>query len=307
MGKLAILKSVQFESKSSFEDVSNEILSKYLKDKVEYVAINNTLDMYHIIQNTFGRYKGVEVLNCFYNDKYIIQAINVDDDAEKIHGKIILVKQGIHDDFSYTFLKFNPNEPDSDDHQYYDITENDVINVIRSRTVINGVYIPTDADVDDNGNISGNITNEDIITLKNESDIGKILTKNLNKELIYLNISNIVNTNQKMDENEMDRIIEGKMNAYCANHFFMQIGLGFCILNCYYRTFGNKLNKLLSKLLKQNVFDDAIIFMQSSMNNDTETVLPLDPETFSKMVKLMITKKKITPKNKHFFNLYYEL
>jgi hypothetical protein len=308
MGKLAILKSVPLEVKSSFADVDNEVLSKYLKDKVEYTEINNTMDMYRIVQNTFGKGCGVEVSNCFYNDKYVIQSINIDDDAEKIHSNVILIKQNVYDDFSYTFLKFNPEDPSSDEHKYCDITEDDVINVIRRRTVINGVYISEDADIDENGNIiNGGIMNEDIITLKNEFDVGKISTKNLNKEWAYLNISNITNANQKASENEINQMIAEKMNAYCADHFFMQISLGFCVLNCYYNTFGNKPNRLLSKLFKQEIFDDAIIFMQSNMNNDTDTRLPLDTDTFSKIVKLMTTKKKIAPRNKHFFNLYYEL
>lgn len=296
MPQLAIVKLPKFVKKETFAEVDEKMISSQLQCRVAFREFTGTADMYLINKIVFGRV-AIEIVNAFYNDKYLIQTFHTEDESDHLHENIIVVKRLIQENDTYTFTEFDPKDPSSDKYQYCDVTESDVVSIVRRRNVISAIVAKSD----------GSVKNEEIIVLKDEIDMGKILVKSENKEIVYLNLSNVVNGNQTMTQDGLDRHVQEKINAYCADYFFVQLTLGFCLLNCYYRSFGTDKNELLSRILEHDVYGDAIIFLQSCANDDFDTILHVDESLFRKICKLVTGEKKVKPKNKHFFNACYEL
>ena len=151
------------------------------------------------------------------------------------------------------------------------------------------------------------ITNDEIIFSNRTNDVGKILVKNASKEIVYLNISNIINANQKLSPDELDLLIKEKINAYSAEYFYIQINFQFCILNCFFKSFGNNKNETLTKIINEDVYDDAIIFIESNANDGNDTILELDEILFKRINDLLTSGVKKRLLNIHFFNIYREL
>lgn len=197
MGKLAVLKSVSFEGKKTFSETTDDVLIKYLEDKVEYYQFDETANLYSIIQEIFGARSNIEIANCHYDKNTLIQAFSIDDEQNKFHDNVVLVKRFVLDDDTYTFLEYDQNNPSSDRYKYDDVNLNDIVNILRNKTIINTVNV----------NCDGVKTNDQIICLNDTEDVGKILIKSTNKEIIYLNLSNIINKNQNITENELNVLI----------------------------------------------------------------------------------------------------
>jgi hypothetical protein len=300
MGKLAILKSVSFEIKNTFEDLSDERVKKYLDDKIEFIDFNDTTELFKIVKKTFGENidADIEVMNCYYDKKIIIQSFSVDNENESLHNNIILVKRSINDNDTYTFSEFDPNKPESDVYNYENMLIEDIIKIIKKKSIINCVDIEC----------NGKIANENIILLNQNNDVGKILLHNKKKEIFYLNMSNIMNKyNSSEPENKIDAIIREKTNAYCTSHFFTQIDIGLGILNCYYENSAENKNEVISKLIGHDIYGNAIVFLQSNFDHDTETFLDLDSDLFNRLFDIITNEKKIKRKNGYFFNIYREL
>lgn len=296
MGKLAILKNYSFGIKSSINDVDDSEIQKSLENKLEFRDFSGTLEFLYIVQEIFGKQSGVEITNCDYNKDTLIQSLSVDDENSDVHDFVIFVKREINDNDSYTFFEFDPNNPESDVFKYKDISTENIITIIKKKSIIDGVLI----------DCNGNIDNEQIMHLNYNDDVGKIYLKKSNKEILYLNISNIVNQHIK-EENSIEHAIKEKMNAYCADHIFIQIDIGLCVLNCFYKSFSEIKNETVSKLINQDVYGDTILYIQSKMNDDSETILNINDKLFKNIAHLVSNKGKINRKNPYFFNLYREL
>lgn len=296
MGKLAILKSVSFGRKSDTSDLTNEAYISSLENKIEFKEFTDTLGMYYIIQDVFGANADIEITNCEYDHENLIQSFCVNDDDMNLHENIIFVKREILDNDTYTYYDFNPENPESDIYRYKDITVDDIVHIIKKKSVTSAIYV----------DCNGNIDNEKIVFLNHNGDVGKILLKNKNKEILYLNIANIVNQ-YKDDQNKIESLIKEKMNAYCTDHIFIQIDIGLCILNCYYKSFSEEKNNTVSQVMNETIYGDAIIYLQSKMNDDCESILNLDSELFSKISGLVSNKIKFKRGNPYFFNIYKEL
>lgn len=303
MVKLAILKSVSFETKKSFSELSDEYIKNYLVDKLNFIDFNNTIELFQIVKNTFQGYidPDIEVTNCHYDRKSIIQSFIVDNENDLIHNNIILYKRKIGENDTYTFSEYNPFDPESDIYQYEDVTIGDIMNIIKKKSIIKCIDISYD----------GKLFNENIILLNQNDDVGKILLENKKedkkREIYYLNMSNIINKYNSENENKIDEIIKEKTNAYCTTHFFTQIDIGLGILNCYYENSSEVKNELISKLIGHDIYGNVVVFLQSNFDNDTETFLDLDIDLFQRLSETIIGGKKIKRKNGYFFNIYREL
>ena len=201
MGKLAILKSVSFGHKDTFDEISDDKITIYLQDKVVYKEFTNTLELYSILQEIFRHGADIEIVNCHYDEIYLTQALCVNNDNDELHTSTVIVKRLIHDEDTYTFLEFDTNNPDSDVYTYSDVSNNDIMDIIRRKTVIPVVCINTD----------GKIMNDEIIILVNKEDVGKIVVKNMNRELSYVNISSITNINHNKCKEELEQILKEKI------------------------------------------------------------------------------------------------
>jgi hypothetical protein len=299
MVKLAILKSVPFEKKNDIKELDNEKIKKNIDGKIEFREFNNTLDLLYINQEIFGASSYIESSNCYYDSDILIQSYSVDNENTNIHENIVLIKREIIDNDTYNITprNYNPENIDTDIFKYKDIDITDIINIIKQKSIINCVYI----------DCNNNINDEKILMLNNNEDVGKIILTNKNKEITYINIANITNKNHKETPEKNEETIKEKMNAYCTEYMYAQFDIGLCILNCYCKSFSNKKNKILSDIVQQEIYGDVVVYLQSKLNDDTESILNSDSKLFNKIINISLNKTKIKRNNPYFFNIYKEL
>jgi hypothetical protein len=296
MVKLAILNSVAFEKKNNFEELSN--IKKYLLDKVQFVNFKNTAELLKLAKGAFSENENsnpcMDVVNCHYDQKYLIQAFSVDNPDEIIHNTIVMVKRKIHENDTYTFSEFSD---ENDPYGYEDMTIDDISDILKKKSVITCVTVRA----------NGEIKTDGILMLNNNEDVGKLLLQNNNKEILYLNICNIINKyNNKENENRIDEIIKQKACAYGAHHIFVQINISFGILNCFYESFAKNKNEMVSKMINYDVYGDAILFLQSNCEYDNESYLELDDTLFKRLYDIIVDQKRLKRENVNFFNIYRE-
>jgi len=291
MSKIAILKNVLFESKTTFESLSDENILINFKDKIDFVEIKGTLDIYIQLKQVFGNLSDIEISNCDYNLTSLLQSFSTED-----NNNIVLVKRKLHDNDTYTFLEFNPNEPENDKYQYENIDIEDCINLYRSKSILKGIYVEHD----------GTKKEQEFIILKNTEDVGKILLKNSEKELVYLNISNLINEHQNIEEEKLNEIIKEKMNAYCAEYIYTQITMGLFVLNFYCQSFSHHKNDILSNMTGNDIYGNVLIFLQNNTNNDNDRILPMNMNFFDKLYTAIKNKRQIKMSNEYFFNIFKE-
>lgn len=304
MVKLAILREVSFEKKEKFDDLENSKLTNLLNDKVFFEEFENTPGMLLIVKNIFFDNNNpdpdIEIINCHYNSSFLVQAFFVDDESQSLHCNIVIVKRRIHSNDTYTFSEYKEDENKniSDPYEYVDVTMDDVCDIIKRKSVINCVIIKQD----------GEIIDDKLLFLNSNEDVGKIILQKEKRELLYLNIANLVTRLGDSDEaNRLDEIINQKSHAYGAHHIFTQINSGLGILNCFCQSHAKNKNEIMTNLINHDIYGDAVLFLQSNYDGDKETFMDLDKELFNKLYKTIVNKKRIKRENPNFFNLYREL
>lgn len=300
MVKLAVLNSVSFDKKERFEDLDYFKFVNYLEGKVKFEEFEGTLGLFKIIKETFSYIENpdIDVDNCYYNKDSLMQAFSINNNNESLHNNIIVVKRKIHKNDTYTFTEFNEAE-NNDPYIYEDVTMNDIINILQRKSIIKCVIVKD----------NGEVINDNMIYLNSNDDVGKIILQQNRKEILYLNISNIIikHTNDNETSNKIDVIIDQKAHAYGANYIFTQIDSGLGILNCFCQSFAKRKNEKMSNLLNYDIFGDTILFLQSNYDNDTDTYLDINIELFNRLYDAVTNKKKIKRENDNFFNVYREL
>jgi hypothetical protein len=163
MVNLAILKSVSFEGKKSFVENDSEKIKASIKDQIEYKTFGNTLEMFFRLQDVFGGRVALDIINLHYDESFLIQAFTIEDvgNDNDSHKTIVVVKRLIHDNDTYTYGEFNPQDISTDKYKFSDVTEEDIINILRRRSVIKSVQVSS----------NGNITNDEIIFLNRTDDV----------------------------------------------------------------------------------------------------------------------------------------
>ena len=164
MTKLAILKSLSFGGRQTFAENDSEKIRASIKDKIEYKTFGNTLEMYFKLQEVYGGRVALDIINLHYDETFLIQAFTLEDisDNEGSHKTIVAVKRFIEDNDTYTFGEFNPQDISSDRYKFSDVTEDDIVNILRRRSVIKSVLVSS----------NGSITNDEIIFSNRTNDVG---------------------------------------------------------------------------------------------------------------------------------------
>jgi hypothetical protein len=298
MPKIANLKSYPFELKQSFDDIKKENIVKSLEGKLDFYEIKNTTEMFFCLQNVFGEKSHMDITNCKFDGEYLYQSFSVDKDNENLHGNLVIIKRKIKEDDTYTFLGFNPNVPETDIYEFVDMTTDDIVEIVKNKSQLPALIIKD----------NGEIIKENLLYLNRNDDVGKILLESNNKEILYLNIANIVNGQKNLEnENIIESIIKEKSSAYGANYCFTQISIGLSLFNCFYHSFAENKNETMSNLLQHDIYGDSIIFLQNNSDNDTDTIINLNKELFEKIFDIVVNNKRLKRKNPHFFNIYKEL
>lgn len=302
MPKIVNLKSFSFEPKQTFEEIEKSKIKKNIENKEDkenklmFYDIKNTTDMFFCLQNIFGEKCQMDVTNCKYDKNFILQSFSVDNIDENIHNNLVIIKRKIKENDTYTFFGFDPNIPESDTFEYVDVTIDDIIDIVRNKSLIPALIIKD----------NGDIIKENILYLNRNDDVGKILLESGNKEIYYLNIANIINKHQNSKEEDIENIIKEKTTAYATNYFFTQISIGLSLFNCFYHSFAETKNETMTNLLQHDIYGDAILFLQNNSDNDTDTVIDLNVELFNKIYDVVVNKHRLQRKNQHFFNIYKE-
>lgn len=298
MPNIVNLKSYPFELKQSFDEIQNEKIIKSLAGKLDFYKIQNATELFYTLQNIFGEKSNIDITNCKFDGEYLYQSFSVDKDNEKLHENLVITKRKIKHDDTYTFLGFNPNIPETDIYEFVDLTIDDIVNIIKKKSLLPALIIKD----------NGDIVKENLLYLNRNDDVGKILLESNNKEILYLNIANIINGQKNLEnENLIESIIKEKTAAYGTNYCFTQISIGLSLFNCFYHSFAEKKNEIMSNLLQHDIYGDSIIFLQNNSDNDTDTVIDLNKELFEKIFDIVVNNKKLKRQNPHFFNIYREL
>jgi hypothetical protein len=297
MHKFVLLKNVSFNFSNSLNDLTNNKIEEYLKDKVEFYSFNNSKELFTSIHEILGN--GIyENINCYYDNSVLIQAIFFEDNINENYTKLLLVKRKIHDNDTYTFLEFDPSS-DTDIYQYDSITPNDIINIIMEKNLNRGIYVHSDKKID-----------EIVYFDKTESDQIGTLTINHNgvsKELKYLNLVNLIKelSEKNISETQFTEILQKKLDESGVEYLYTQKDFGLGLLNCYYQIIGFAKNEIVSNLINEDISGDVIIGLENKLNDDSR-LLGLTSETFKQIIKLS-KNNKFKVKNEIFCNIYYEL
>lgn len=293
MYSLCFLKNVSFEIKNNFEELSEKIISKSIENNIEFIKFNNTKDFQDILSKTFGENSDFEIITVHYNKDYLIQSFSLHD--KNSQEECIVIKRYINDgNDNYTYNDYVYNKPETDIYKFANVTISDIINIIRRKSIIKCVIIDNDV-----------LNNDEFIIKSYNDDVGTIILKNSNEEIKYLNICNINKKN--MCDKQYDELINEKQRAYYVKYLFMQIEIpGLCIFNCYYESHSKVKNKLMSEILDYDVYGKFIIFLQSNLNNDSESILDINKTLFIELYNIITKKKCPTVSNKYFINLYKE-
>jgi len=310
MPKLAILNSVSFDKKSSFDYLKEDVIEKYLSDKVEFRDFDNEIGMHRTVQDVFGEGSDVDPMIIHYDDKHFIQGFVSDDEGQRVHENIILVKREILDDDKY--LPFQNSINDVNIFKFLDMTMLDIIKIVQRKSLVSCVVVKHN---------EGNMTmhNDSLLILKGNDDVGKVILKSDNMEKVYLNLSNIVHqTNPKKDENDdetneikqkqTDEIVMQKINAYCAKYLYGQFNTGMGVANCIYDLASEYKNEFVSDLIKHDMYGDVIIYMESNFEDENrEMLMDLNCDLLKKIHDVIKNNKRIMRKNPYFLNIYKEI
>jgi len=291
MALIANLNEVSFEKYQSFSNLKN--IEKKLENKVIFKKINNSLDLFAYIKDIFDTNYNIEVSNCKFDNKYLFQSFTINNENEKCHKNIIIIKRLICENDTYTYLNITP---DNDNYEYCDVKIEDIIEIIANKSLVYCLSI----------NCKEIIKEEKIIFLNNNENVGKILLEN-NKEILYLDIISLVARNQNISE----EIIEQMKRTYYADFIYNKIDIGFCIINFFCPAISNEKNIIMSNLLDCEIYGDAIVFLQNKNDlcedDDNDVIININKSLFLKIYDVVVNKKKLKRKNNNFFNIYKEL
>lgn len=305
MPKFALIENVSFKIDDMLENISKTSLSSRFETGVTYCDFNGTLDLFQKVNNIIGK-NMVEIDNCSYDKTCVIQSMYIENDTS-LHQKIIFVKRKLRIDDSYTFLEFNPDLPDI--YEYEDITPDDLINLLYNKYVHTGIILYPSGQTETIEYMYNDPQNSSY-----DPSYGSIVYKRSNgsiHSIKYLHLINIMQNleddspDKKVDESVFHKKMEEKMNEFKCTHLYNQRDFSIGTFNCYYSIFGEQQNQIMSKLLNDNVYGNVIITLETRLNGD-ERLLNLDSKLFEVILNT-ISNSKFVQKNKHYFNIFYEL
>ena len=309
--KLAYLKNVSFdpfEPKISEDPMylfNDDNYKNYLEDKLEFHDFMDTTDLFKKLSE-LSKSKSLEIFNCAYDSKYVIQAFYYHTES-KCYDQIIFVKREILENDSYTYLDF---DKDNDKHIYVDVNIEDLIKILKNKYVTKGIKITS----------SNSFEVVEYVNISESGNIGTLFFSDGNT-LKYANIKNIINeahntndNNTSTDDNteikpddvdeKINKLITETIDSNSVNHIYTQKNIDFCLLNYYSQVIGFEKNTMMSEILRDDIYGDIIVGIENSLDDDTR-MLNVSINEFKK-IHACIQSKIFKRKNMHYFNFYYE-
>jgi hypothetical protein len=323
--QIAIMRNITFNYNMNFVDLSEENIKNKILDSVEFYTITCTMDLFNILQSEYQTNSCFEITNCLYTKDTLIQSFHIDTNPK---NDFILVKRKINNDDSYTYIDF---DQDFDKFEYLPLELSDVIQIIRSKYISIGIYISADNDIHE----------IEYINRWESKDISSLLYRNLNtnlndqdnndKNIMYLNLPRILIENKKSIENpqiaeqedtniinninninnveiEIEQRIHNLLSSNSEiNYIYNQQQTPCGLINCFNTIFGHKKNQIMSDILNTDIYGDVLVGLENNFNN-SDDILNLNKNLFIKIIEVLSDKtNKKHIKNKHFYNIYYEL
>lgn len=296
MAKLALLKKVSF-------DISEKHVKLYLSDKVSFHEFGGTLDLFHKINVILGN-NMLEVQNCDYDEKYLIQAFYIENSEGDLYENIVLVKREILPNDSYTYIGVTADTllENGDNFCFVDVTFSDIETILKRKMLNKGIIVKSSGEIE-------NITY--LIKYDKETESGTIVvsSQEQTKTFTYLNVPAVANKyeNKELSESEFRTILEEKIQSGNCDCFYSQVDFKMGLLNCYSPSTGLEKNEVMSKLVGDTLYGDIVVGLENYLNDDSR-ILDLDSNTFKKIVDLSSDKHKYHKNlNTLFCNIFYEL
>jgi hypothetical protein len=299
MTKFALLKNVSFNF-SEKDVLSKEFLESHLDGKVFFHDFTGTKDLFEKMHTHLGKCM-VEILNCKYDETYLLQAFYPENSSTEVHENLVIVKRKINEKDSYTFLEFDSSNPTTDVYIYCDVLLDDLLDVLESKYNHKGIIVRSDNSVD-------NIAFYDKYNKDNHSGELKITkTDGTTNTYKYISINSIVSKheNDNLSPEEFSKVLQEHIDSTESNYLYAQRDFGLGILNCYYQIIGIIKNDTISKLISDEIYGDVVVGLENNLNDDSR-ILNLDKELFEKIIKLT-QMTNFSPKNEYFCNIYKEL
>lgn len=302
--KFALIENVSFKFENDLNVVTKDNLKLRFDNGVKFFDFSGTKDLFTQMNKIMGT-NMLELINCSYDKTTVIQSAYIENDT-CTDQKIIFFKRKLNVDDSYTFLEFNPENPDI--YQYESITKDDLVDILYNKHIHNGIISYAD----------GNIENIEYTYIDNKDDdtYGSIMYKRNGSlySIKYLNLVSIMqnlkndsdnNQSENIDEGAFNEKIQEKITQLECTHIYGPLDFSLGTFNCYYPFIGNQHNDTVTNLLGREIHGNVLITLETCLNND-ERLLNLDNVLFDSIVKT-IKKPNFKPKNRHYFNIYHEL
>lgn len=322
MTNFAVLKNFSFDLEPKFESLTNEQIINKLEDHIEYHSFLTSLELFEKIYQILEPKHDdpnvghmVEVMNCIYTEHYMIQNLYLDRYDDKPYKNVIIIKRKINENDDYRFTKFDPNNLSNDPYQYLNVTQSDVIEVIRKKYIHNGVVVECDGNIrpiqyltnqidNHKGNlfVKNNLSDENYSKLKFLSVGSIMMDKHKNNENNEINVEN----NENNENNEIAKSIE----TYLKDDFEIcllssQVNIHFGLLDCFYFINGSEKNIKMTNIVGYDIYGDVFVGLEDNIQNDM--IIDMTPNLFSNIYNILTENKKVRRKNHSFFNVYHEL
>ena len=303
MPKFALIQQLSFnlindnKKIDAHTSIPDNFFDLKIRDNVKFYEFKNSTDMFTSMHEFFGK-SMLEVINCDYDDKVLLQAVYLQNTTAEVHKNIIVVKRQILNNDTYTFAEYN-EVLNIDPYVYLDVEENDIVNILKHKCVNHGIILKSNKTIK-------NLEYSDDHDTHTHTGILKVNYENNKHNIKYLNIHGMANTtNEDSSSDEFQKKIETAVNKYEIGYLYNQVDFSIGLLNCYYQMLGTEKNEIMSEILNADVYGDVIIGLENYLNDDNR-ILKLDDKLFC-LILNFIKEKNYNAKNQNFFNIYYEL
>jgi hypothetical protein len=292
MVKLALLKDVSFK-------IENSDIKSHLEGKVSFIEFDGTIDLFHKIHDVFSGYV-VDIINCHYDDTYLIQGFSISKNTEKTHGNYFLVKRKINSPDQYVYTSENELK-ENDTFEHVDIEMEDIENIL-----IN-IYCNKCVQVDPNGELTDliyKVDYDDKIT-GTFSILDKEYTTIESFKFIDMEYFLSFQKANNLNETQYSKLMSDVIIEHSIKYLYLRKQFELGLFDCYCPVMCDEKNIILTELFKDTISGKCYVGLENDLEDDLKA-LHFDKNVFNKLLNfLKSTNKK--PKNNLFKNIFYEL
>lgn len=293
MPSLALLKNVSF-------NIKNSDVKSYLSDKLTFHKFENTISLFHKIHELLGN-GIIEILNCDYDEKYLIQAFYFENNDNDVYDNFLLVKRKINQNDNYVYTT-ESELLQNDIFEHHDVTHDDIEKLMLRKLYNCGVVVNENSELE---NMHYSVTYDH----ENHTGILNVTSNSNTYNFKFLNVPSLIKYHEKddLEPEQFSKVLSDKVLETKSDFFYTQKDFGLGLLNCYCPIYGQSKNETMSKLMTEDSYGKCFIGLENHLNDDSR-ILPLNVETTNKILKFLSTSSTdFKQKNNVFCNVFYEL